>query len=73
MNQAERRIIEAAKLGFTTIIISSVNKPPASGRMAGLNIVGCRDIKEALQAALGVNVRGRDEEVLEGEEDFLPA
>ena len=70
VNQAERRIIEAAKLGFTTVIMSSVNQPPASGRMSGVNIIGCQDIREALQAALGVSVRGK-EELLEAEEQFL--
>ena len=31
VNQVERRVIEAAKLGFTTVIVSAANAPAATG------------------------------------------
>ena len=70
-----RRCIEAAKLGFTTIIVSAANAPAATGRLAGLNIVGCRDIRAALQAALGITIgdKGRAAAVEEQEEEAFMA
>jgi hypothetical protein len=75
VNQVERRVIEAAKLGFSTVIVSAANAPAATGRLAGLNIVGCRDIRAALQAALGVTIgeKGRGTAAEEQEEEEFMA
>ena len=50
---AERRIAEAAKLGFGTVIVPAASAPSARGRLAGAHIVPCRTVVEALHAALG--------------------
>ena len=38
VNQVERRAIEAAKLGFTTIIVSAANAPAAKGAQASCSM-----------------------------------
>lgn len=48
--------MEAAKLGFSTIIVPATRAPTATGRLAGANIIPCRTVKDALQAALGPGV-----------------
>lgn len=50
---AERRVAEAAKLGFSTVLVSAASAPSARGRLAGARIVPCRTVVEALHAALG--------------------
>ncbi|EIE18597.1 DNA repair protein rada [Coccomyxa subellipsoidea C-169] len=55
-NHIERRVVEAAKLGFTTVIVPATRAPTATGRLAGVNIIPCRTIKDALEAALGPSV-----------------
>ncbi len=49
-------MVEAAKLGFTTVIVPATRAPTATGRLAGVNIIPCRTIKDALEAALGPSV-----------------
>ncbi|BDA50962.1 DNA repair protein RadA [Coccomyxa sp. Obi] len=55
-NHIERRVVEAAKLGFSTVIVPATRAPTATGRLAGTNIIPCRTVKDALQAALGPGV-----------------
>ncbi len=55
-NHIERRVAEAAKLGFSTVIVPATRAPTATGRLAGVKIIPCRTIKDALQAALGPRV-----------------
>jgi hypothetical protein len=51
----ERRLAEASKLGFTTCIVPAPPEgaPLPKGRLAGLRVVACRTVAEALRAALG--------------------
>lgn len=74
-NHIERRISEAAKLGFSKIIIPAVRAPAATGRLAGINIVPCRTIYDALQAVLGSFVTQQhprhQDAVEEQEESFI--
>ncbi|CAK0785961.1 hypothetical protein CVIRNUC_009174 [Coccomyxa viridis] len=52
-NHIERRIMEAAKLGFSHVIVPAIHAPAASGRLANIDIIKCRTIEDALTAALG--------------------
>ena len=47
-NHIERRIMEAAKLGFSHVIVPSIHAPAASGRLANIDIIKCRTIEDAL-------------------------
>lgn len=47
-NHIERRIMEAAKLGFSHIIVPAIHAPAATGRLANIDIIKCKTIKEAL-------------------------
>ena len=47
-NHIERRIMEAAKLGFSHVIVPAIHAPTASGRLANIDIIKCRTIKDAL-------------------------
>ena len=51
-NHIERRIMEAAKLGFSSVIVPAIHAPAASGRLAGIHIIKCRTIKDALQVSV---------------------
>ncbi len=47
-NHIERRVMEAAKLGFSHIIVPEIHAPAATGRLANIDIIKCRTIKDAL-------------------------
>lgn len=59
MAHAERRVAEAAKLGFSTVLVPAASAPTARGRLAGARIVPCRTVVDALRAALGHAVFAR--------------
>ncbi len=40
--------MEAAKLGFSHVIVPAIHAPAASGRLANIDIIKCRTIKDAL-------------------------
>ena len=40
--------MEAAKLGFSHIIVPEIHAPAATGRLANIDIIKCRTIKDAL-------------------------
>ena len=40
--------MEAAKLGFSHVIVPSIHAPAASGRLANIDIIKCCTIKDAL-------------------------
>lgn len=40
--------MEAAKLGFSHVIVPWIHAPAASGRLANIDIIKCRTIKDAL-------------------------
>jgi hypothetical protein len=54
--------VEAAKLGFTTVIVPALHAPSAAGRLAGVRILKCRTIRDALQAALGTRVMQKEQQ-----------
>ena len=56
---AERRIAEATKLGFSTVLVPAASAPAARGRTAGARIVPCRTVVDALTAALGAAALAR--------------
>jgi DNA repair protein RadA/Sms len=49
----ERRIAEAAKLGFKTFVIPAASNVHASARLKGARLVECRTVVEAFRAVLG--------------------
>ena len=60
---------EAAKLGFSTFVISASHDMPATNRLAHVRIIRCKHIMEALKAVLGT---GRSRASL-GTDDSSPA
>ena len=40
--------MEAAKLGFSHVIVPAIHAPAASGRLANIDIIKCRTIEDAL-------------------------
>lgn len=52
VNQAERRVIEAAKLGFETIILPQ-NNLRSLKNIEGVKVIGVRNLFDALKVALG--------------------
>ena len=56
VSHLDRRLIEAAKLGFTTAVVprtpSGMQKPAGKGNK-GIATIECATISEALQAVLG--------------------
>ena len=59
--QLEKRILEAVKLGFNTVIIPSGSNVRRSGRLAAddCQIIECRTVLEACEAALGPDLKTR--------------
>ena len=52
MSQAEHRVQEAAKLGFTTVIMPRANLR-GMHRPEGVEIIGVAGLGEAIDAAMG--------------------
>jgi DNA repair protein RadA/Sms len=52
VGQIEKRLREAARMGFTRAIICAKNKSNLRGSSLGLNIVGVESVRQALDAAL---------------------
>lgn len=52
--QTERRLAEAATMGFTRILMPRAGATPAMGKRQGVEVVLCNTLAEALTAALGV-------------------
>ena len=56
MPALERRLTEAAKLGFTKLVVpagSGLGKGEGAPRVRGAAIVECRTVQEAFKAVLG--------------------
>lgn len=51
VNMAEQRVLEAKKLGFTTCILPEVSKT-ALPNMEGIQLIGVKNVKEAVQFAV---------------------
>ncbi len=49
VSQAELRVMEARKLGFTTCVLPASNVTSAVKNITGIEIVGVNDIREAMQ------------------------
>ena len=60
VTQLDRRISEAAKLGFTRFIVpaGSGAKGAGAGRLAGVTVTECRTVGEAFRAVLGRKEKG---------------
>lgn len=52
--QAERRIAEAAAMGFKRVLLPEVGSTPDMGKKAGIEVIRCNTLADALQAALEV-------------------
>ena len=52
VNLAEQRIAEAAKLGFSRIIMPRVNLSGIRGKYSQLDLVGVENVQEAMRAIL---------------------
>ena len=52
VNQAERRVAEAAKLGFETVILP-YNNLKSVKKVEGIKVIGVRNLFDALKATLG--------------------
>lgn len=56
VSHVERRVLEAAKLGYSKMIVPTASKLQSKGRLQGIDIVPCRTIRDAVQAVLGRNL-----------------
>lgn len=52
--QAERRIAEAATMGFKRVLLPEAGSSPEMGKKTGIELVRCNTLAEALEAALDV-------------------
>ncbi len=52
VNLAEQRIAEAAKLGFSRVIMPKVNLSGIRGKYSQLDLVGVENVQEAMRAIL---------------------
>jgi len=52
--QAERRIAEAATMGFKRVLLPEAGSTPEMGKKFGIELVRCNTVSDALYAALGV-------------------
>ncbi|OUS43665.1 DNA repair protein-like protein [Ostreococcus tauri] len=52
--QAERRIAEAAAMGFKRVLLPESGSSPDMGKKTGIELVRCNTVAEALEATLGV-------------------
>jgi predicted ATP-dependent serine protease len=61
MPQLERRLAEAAKLGFKRALIPATGGPPSS-TIKGIQLIPCATVAQALEAVLGKDVVKRTAE-----------
>ena len=52
--QAERRIAEAATMGFKRVLLPEAGSSPEMGKKTGIELVRCNTLADALEAALDV-------------------
>ncbi|GAB4818278.1 hypothetical protein N2152v2_005324 [Parachlorella kessleri] len=55
--QVERRVVEAAKLGFRQFLVPPGSGVGTKGKLAGLAVTECRRVTDAFSAALGTGGR----------------
>lgn len=53
VGRIEQRMLEAAKLGFTTFVIPGTHSLPTTSRLSGMRVIRCKHVLEALKAVLG--------------------
>lgn len=52
--QTDRRLAEAAKLGFAAALVApGAAGPPGSRQLAGLRVIECRTLADAIRVVLG--------------------
>ena len=56
VSHIERRIMEAAKLGYASIIIPAACRVQPQSRFKDINIIQCRSVKEAVERVMGRNL-----------------
>lgn len=57
--QSERRLAEAATMGFKRVVMPRAGATPSMGKRQGVEVVLCNTLAEALTAALGVQPTNR--------------
>ena len=57
--QSERRLAEAATMGFTRVVMPRAGATPDMGKRQGVEVVLCNTLAEALTATLGVEPTNR--------------
>ena len=55
--QSERRVAEAATMGFKRVIMPRAGAPPGLGKKQGVEVVLCATLADAIREALGVEPR----------------
>lgn len=53
VGRIEQRMLEAAKLGFTTFVVPGTHSLPTTSRLSGVRVIRCKHVLEALKAVLG--------------------
>ena len=53
VGRVEQRLVEAAKLGFTTFVIPASHTKPKHASLQNKTIIRCKHVMEALKAVLG--------------------
>jgi DNA repair protein RadA/Sms len=57
--QSERRLAEAATMGFKRVIMPRSSAPPELGKKQGVEVVLCATLADAIREALGVEPKRR--------------
>lgn len=61
--QAERRIAEAATMGFKRVLMPFTGANEEAGRKQGMEIIKCNTLAEAVKVALGADPVGRKKQI----------
>lgn len=64
--QSERRVAEAATMGFKRVIMPRAGAPPGLGKKQGVEVVLCATLADAIREALGVEPKRRAARAAEG-------
>jgi len=61
--QAERRIAEAATMGFKRVLMPFTGANEEAGKKQGMEIIKCNTLAEAVKVALGADPVGRKKQI----------
>lgn len=64
--QSERRVAEAATMGFKRVIMPRAGAPPGLGKKQGVEVVLCATLADAIREALGVEPKRRAARAADG-------